>query len=353
MPATTKRRSAKKTVSPVISPAAKVTYLLRTCSKDMTSYNDFKWPKSGPVTCSDWRATPTCGHGLHGLLHGQGDASLMDWSDEAKWLVVAVDASTVVKIDSAKVKVPGGDVVFCGKREVAIAKLLELDTEASPSTVPCGQASASGDYGQASASGQRGQASASGQRGQASASGYQGQASASGDYGQASASGQRGQASASGQRGQASASGDYGQASASGDYGQASASGQRGQASASGYQGQASASGQRGQASASGQRGQASASGDYGQASALRGRARAGDLGIILLFKHDATANRDRVIVGYVGENGIEAGKWYKLNDAGTIVESPAGDSWFDGFAAAPFECAADAKTLKVAAVKS
>jgi hypothetical protein len=188
-----------------------------------------------------------------------------------------------------------------------------------------GHASASGYYGHASASGNSGHASASGNSGHASASGYYGHASASGDSGHASASGNSGHASASGNSGHASASGYSGHASASGNSGHASASGNSGHASASGYYGHASASGYYGHASASGDYGHASASGYYGHASASGysghacvlgrgGRAQCGDNGAIILTYWDETAKRNRHVIGYAGENGIEAGKLYRLN---------------------------------------
>jgi hypothetical protein len=62
------------------------TYMLRTCRPDMTSHNGFQWPTSGPVECPDWNPRAACGNGLHGLLHGEGDASLLDWSEDAQWL---------------------------------------------------------------------------------------------------------------------------------------------------------------------------------------------------------------------------------------------------------------------------
>jgi hypothetical protein len=57
------------------------------------------------------------------------------------------------------------------------------------------------------------------------------------------------------------------------------------------------------------------------------------------------------VIVGYVGEDGIEAGKWYKLVD-GKIVESPDDDpdySWI-GFSADKLAetCAKDAREMQL-----
>ena len=94
--------------------------MLRTCQADGTSYNGFKWPKSGPVTCPDWKPNARCGHGLHGLLWGEGDGSLLDWSETAAWLVVRVKESEAIQIDR-KVKVPGGVVEFFGARMDAIA----------------------------------------------------------------------------------------------------------------------------------------------------------------------------------------------------------------------------------------
>jgi len=259
----TKKNTKSAAKKPVKKEIKKV-LVLRTCNKDMTSHNGFKWPKKGKVICQDWDSKAQCGNGLHGLLWGIGDGGLLNWDEDAKWLVVSVDEDKIVSIDNNKVKFPEGEVIYCGNREGAIELLVKEG--ADQTKMVCGQASASGDYGQASASGDYGQASASGTRGQASASGT------------------RGQASASGYQGQASASGDYGQASASGDYGQASASGDYGQASASGYQGQASAA----------------------------------DRGTIILCWHDG--NRYRTATLYVGEDGIEPNTFY-MCDMGKIIK--------------------------------
>lgn len=70
--------------------------VLRTCAADMTSYGGFKWPESGPVKCSDWSPRAECGNGLHGLLWGVGDGSLVSWAEDAKWLVVEVPTDSVV-----------------------------------------------------------------------------------------------------------------------------------------------------------------------------------------------------------------------------------------------------------------
>ena len=89
--------------------------VMRTCNADMTSYDGFKWPRKGLVTCPDWKPTYRCGNGLHGLLNGEGNGDLLNWADDAVWLVVMVDASVILSgqgdlID--KCKFPGGTVVL-------------------------------------------------------------------------------------------------------------------------------------------------------------------------------------------------------------------------------------------------
>lgn len=53
------------------------------------------------------------------------------------------------------------------------------------------------------------------------------------------------------------------------------------------------------------------------------GTATAGEAGILVLRYYDGQKNRYRLVVGYVGEDGIEAGKKYRLNDKHEIVEAP------------------------------
>ena len=102
---------AKKVTNP--KEPAETVLVLRTCTEDLTSHGDFRWPESGPVKCSDWLPTASCGHGLHGLLWGEGDGGLLDWSEEAKALVVRVEKRSIVDL-SGKVKFPAGTVEFCG-----------------------------------------------------------------------------------------------------------------------------------------------------------------------------------------------------------------------------------------------
>ena len=82
----------------------------------MTSRDDFKWPESGLVSAPDWDPKPECGNGLHGLLWGEGDGSLLNWDKDAKWLVVEIEEYVDIQ---GKVKFPSGNVVFAGNQETA------------------------------------------------------------------------------------------------------------------------------------------------------------------------------------------------------------------------------------------
>ena len=89
--------------------------VLRTCDKDRKSCGGFLWPESGLVACDDWRDDERCGGGLHGLLWGEGDGALLDWSPEAVWIVWETVANDVRNLGE-KIKAPKGVVVFCGDR---------------------------------------------------------------------------------------------------------------------------------------------------------------------------------------------------------------------------------------------
>ena len=92
--------------------------VLRTCDQDHRSYGGFQWPELGPVECPDWNPSPVCGGGLHGLLWGAGDWTLVDISPDAVWKVARVLASEIVNLDG-KVKFPRGEVVYSGTRDGA------------------------------------------------------------------------------------------------------------------------------------------------------------------------------------------------------------------------------------------
>jgi hypothetical protein len=250
--------------------------IMRTCNANMTSYGGFKWPRKGLVTCSDWEPTYKCGNGLHGLLNGEGDGSLLNWSGDAVWLVVMVEESAILSGQgdlTDKCKFPCGTVVFSGARDKAIAEMVKRG--ANLAKIVGGTATA-GDYGTATA----------------------------GDYGTATA----------GDRGTATA-GDYGTATAG--VGGTATAGVGGTATA-GYRGTATA-GDKGTATA-GVGGTATA-GDYGTATAgYYGTATAGVGGILNIRYWDG--NRYRIAIFYVGEDNIEPNTPYRLNDDHKAVKA-------------------------------
>lgn len=145
-------------------------YVLRTVDAHRFAYGGFRWPESGPVECPDWDPAPTCGHGLHGLLRGEGDGALLDWEPDAIWQVVDVDERSIVDL-KGKVKYPRGVVVYSGTREqaTALVKQRHPDALVVGGTVTAGDRGAAvagyrgvaivGDYGNAFA-GYRGAATA-------------------------------------------------------------------------------------------------------------------------------------------------------------------------------------------------
>jgi hypothetical protein len=136
--------------------------VLRTCAADMSAYGGFIWPESGPIEAPDWNPEPICGYGLHGALWGEGDGDLLSWDHDAKWLVVEVDADTIVNLDG-KVKYPRGVVVHCGTRESATT-IIQV---ARPGAAVIGGTATAGNRGTATA-GYAGTATA-GNRGTATA----------------------------------------------------------------------------------------------------------------------------------------------------------------------------------------
>jgi len=246
--------------------------VLRTSDEDGKSHDGFQWPSRGRVSAPDWNGKPNCGGGLHGLPRGCGDGSLLNWDNDATAQLVIVDASRDYLEFDEKCKFKSGRVVF-SKRN-AFYEAIEILCTVYPDLPIVGRRAAAGDGGTATA-------------------GYFGTATA-GDCGTATA-GYFGTATA-GYCGTAAA-GDYGTATA-GDYGTAAA-GDYGTATAGDYG--------------------TAAAGDGGTAAAgYGGTATAGDYGILVIKWRDA--NRYRISVGYVGEDGIEPNKKYKLNNVGQFI---------------------------------
>ncbi len=301
--------------------------VLRTCNPDLTAYNGFQWSASGPVEAPDWDPTPKCGNGLHGLLEGVGNGDLLDWTPEAKWLVVEVLKSDIVFLPFDKIKFPRGNVVHCGDQISATNYLLEHGAQApivgalvrttSCSVTAMNGISITGDKGVAvsayngvALAGDDGEAVTDDRglsrvkKGGTATTGDDGIALAGTD-GRATST--RGGYSIAGPRGKAisgpsgvsisdnggeSVSGSYGRSlsffegtARTGDYGQAYASA-RGTAIA-GFEGLASA-------------------GIYGRAMA--------DIGGQIQITYRDKSHRLRTAIGYIGEDGLEPNTMYQLN---------------------------------------
>ena len=172
--------------------------------------------------------------------------------------------------------------------------------------------SASGDSSQLAASGYYSNLAASGNYSQLAASGYSSKLAASGNYSQLAASGNSSQLAASGY---------YSNLAASGNYSQLAASGNSSHLAASGYSSKLAASGNSSQLAASGNSSQLAASGksSIAVASSINCTAKAGELGCIALARWVESEKRFRMSVAYVGENGIKADTFYRLDDAGNF----------------------------------
>jgi len=239
---------------------------LRTCDENMKSHNGFTWPKSGWVKADDWDPSPYKAGGLHFLPWGEGNGNLLDWEENAKWIVIEVDENLVVNIDNQKAKAEEVKVVYCGNQEDATQYIKNV----SPSRAVAGARMVVGDRSTAT-------------------TGYRGIAVA-GDKGIATA----------GHSGVAVAG--YDGAAFAGNRGIASA-GEKGIATV-GHSGIAIA-GDRG-----------TALGDE------KSTVISGKKGTLIIKKWDDELHRYRVVVAYVGEGDIKPNIKYKLDDKGEFVLS-------------------------------
>jgi len=121
-----------------------------------------------------------------------------------------------------------------------------------------------------------------------------------------------------------SATGNQSASSATGDRSASSATGYQSASSATGYQSASSATGDRSASSATGDRSASSATGKNAVAMniGVAGKAKAGKDGAIVLCNHDADYNIRHIRASKVGENGIEADKYYVLDDEGNFKEA-------------------------------
>jgi hypothetical protein len=212
--------------------------VLRTVDKDRKSYNDFEWPTSGPVECTDWKATQECGNGLHGLLWGQGDAGMMSKAHDAIWQVVEVVADVIVDLGN-KVKFPRGTVIYSGARHGALKMVLlnkqRLDEiRASATTGNSAHSATTGDSAHSATTGDSAHSATTGNSAHSATTGYYAHSATTGDSAIAAALGRD-------------------------------------------------------------------------------SRVKAGNNGVIIGRYDEKKTSRPRILVGYVGEDGIEADTWYEV----------------------------------------
>ena len=69
-------------------------YFLRTTDAKGKSHGGFQWPFkiSAIVTAPDWNPAPHCGNGLHGLLNGEGESSHLSFESSSIWWIVEADS---------------------------------------------------------------------------------------------------------------------------------------------------------------------------------------------------------------------------------------------------------------------
>jgi len=164
----------------------------------------------------------------------------------------------------------------------------------------------------------------------AAASGDSSSAASSGDFSRATASGYYSRAASSGNSSSAAASGDSTCAASSGNSSRAASSGYSSRAASSGNSSSAASSGYSSRAASSGDSSSAASSGDFSRAACdtngfaciagLSGRVR-GNAGSALSLGYRDKDGRNRIAVGYVGENGIEPDVWYRANERGELEQ--------------------------------
>ena len=151
-------------------------YAIRTCAKDGSSHGGFKWPLDigAVVACPDWSPAAECGNGLHGLLDGIGDWSLIDGGADRVWQIVGVLRAEVVSIDDGKVKFPRAKIAYSGSAPGAFG-FIQRHTVAAIQKLAAGN-TATGDGGHAAATGDGGHAAATGENSIAASLGIYGSA---------------------------------------------------------------------------------------------------------------------------------------------------------------------------------
>jgi len=175
------------------------------------------------------------------------------------------------------------------------------------------QIGSSGYAARIGSSGYDAQIGSSGNAARIGSSGYDARIGSSGNDAQIGSSGNAARIGSSGNAARIGSSGYAARIGSSGNDARIGSSGNAARIGSSGNDAQIGSSGYDAQINATGERATIACAG-------LRARAKAGKEGAIALAYWDEKAERTRFAVGYVGE-GIEADKWYSVNDDGELVE--------------------------------
>jgi hypothetical protein len=119
-------------------------------------------------------------------------------------------------------------------------------------------------------------------------------------------------------------SGYWSQSASRGYWSQSASSGYWSQSASSGYGSQSASHGDWSQSASSGYWSQSASRGDWSVAFAMGNncKAKSSENGTVILTWREG--RRTRIVVGYVGENGIKPDTWYRLNDKHQLVEAKA-----------------------------
>lgn len=98
--------------------------VLLTCDKCWRTRSGFRYPESGKVRNKGWEVNPRPSGDPVGLLWGEGDSSLLDWTEGARWVVCSVDTGRVVDRGSY-IHFSEGEVVHVGDQLSATTYIRE------------------------------------------------------------------------------------------------------------------------------------------------------------------------------------------------------------------------------------
>jgi hypothetical protein len=311
--------------------------VIRTCNADMTAHGGFIWPKEGNVEAPDWNPTAECGGGLHGLIDGFGNYSLLSSAHDAVWQIVEVERAECIDIEG-KVKFPRGTVIYSGDMAIAMTKisdwkiglLLSESKNNSASNASSGNSASnvsSGNHASNASSGDSASNASSGNYASNASSGNSASNVSSGNHASNASSGDSASNASSGNYASNASSGYSASNASSGNYARNASSGDSASNASSGNYASNASSGNYASNASSGNYARNASSGYYARnvatgnssicmAAGLKSQASSGELGTIALTYWDDEAKRYRVVVGYIGENGLEPNVMYRLNDA-------------------------------------